>query len=214
MSISTSSIKFLSFDLFWNFDIICIISIKTCNAFHYCSIKFVFCQSNMMKILRVLLLNKVLTILLIVILKLKIFFEINKITIDCIIVDEITNKLTINEKLKTWDKRTWNRFNVLVLFNDELLSKNDDTINRETKFWYVYNCWYFCVIAKNRSQILRKTSLFIAQLIEKTNTLTNDDLIFRATKAKKLSINSKKQKWIIIKVATICNIFINKNRVY
>ena len=47
-----------------------------------------------------------LTILLIVALRLKIILEINKMTIDYIIVDEITNKLTIDEKLKTRDKRT------------------------------------------------------------------------------------------------------------
>ena len=47
-----------------------------------------------------------LTILLVVALRLKTFFETNKITIDYIIVDEIINKLTIDEKLKTRDKRT------------------------------------------------------------------------------------------------------------
>ena len=47
-----------------------------------------------------------LTILLVVALRLKMFFETNKMTIDCIIVDEITNELTIDEKLKTRDKRT------------------------------------------------------------------------------------------------------------
>ena len=59
-----------------------------------------------MKILRVLLSNKIFTILLIVALKLKIFFETNEMTIDCIVVDEIANKLTIDEKLKTRNKQT------------------------------------------------------------------------------------------------------------
>ena len=59
-----------------------------------------------MKILRVLSSNKMLTILLIVTLRLKIFFETNEMTIDFIVVDEITNELTIDEKLKTRDKRT------------------------------------------------------------------------------------------------------------
>ena len=51
--------------------------------------------------LRVLSSNKMLTILLIVTLRLKIFFETNEMTIDFIVVDEITNELTIDEKLKT-----------------------------------------------------------------------------------------------------------------
>ena len=59
-----------------------------------------------MKILRVLSSNKMLTILLIVILRLRMFFETNEMTIDFIVVDEITNELTIDEKLKTRDKRT------------------------------------------------------------------------------------------------------------
>ena len=45
-----------------------------------------------------------LIVLLIMILRLKIFFEIDKITIDYIIVNKITNELTIDEKLKTRDK--------------------------------------------------------------------------------------------------------------
>ena len=49
---------------------------------------------------------KILIVLLIVTLRLRIFFEIDKITINCIVVDEITNKLAINEKLKIRDKRT------------------------------------------------------------------------------------------------------------
>ena len=62
----------------------------------------------MIDILRVLSLKtKVLIILLIVILRLKMFFETNnEITIDYIIINEIANELTIDEKLKTRDKRT------------------------------------------------------------------------------------------------------------
>ena len=59
--------------------------------------KLVFCQSNMIKMLRVLSSNtKILTILLIVILRLKMFFEINdeitndEMIVDCVIIDEIT----------------------------------------------------------------------------------------------------------------------------
>ena len=51
-----------------------------------------------MKILRVLLSNtKIITILLIVILRLRMFFEINNV---------VTNKLTIDELLNARDKRT------------------------------------------------------------------------------------------------------------
>ena len=59
-----------------------------------------------MKMLRVLSSNKMLTILLIVVLRLKMFFETNEMTIDFIVVDEIANELAIDEKLKTRDKRT------------------------------------------------------------------------------------------------------------
>ena len=199
ISISTNSTKFCSFDLFWDFDIVYTISINIDKIFYYYFVKFNFYQFDIMKILRVFSSNiifetKILIILLIVTLKLKMFFEIDKITINYIVVNEITNELIIDEKLKTRNKRTWNRFNVLLLLDDELSSKNNDTINRETKFWYVCDCQYFCIISKNRSQILRKTSLSTIQLIEKTNTLTNDDLIFRATKTIKLSTNSKKKK--------------------
>ena len=74
-----------------------------------------------------------LIVLLIVTLKLKMFFEIDKITIDCIVVDEKTNKLAIDEKLKTRNKRTCDRFEIIILLDDELL-KNDNIIDRETKF--------------------------------------------------------------------------------
>ena len=47
-----------------------------------------------------------LTILLVVALRLRMFFETNKITIDFIVVDEIANELAIDEKLKARDKRT------------------------------------------------------------------------------------------------------------
>ena len=92
----------------------------------------------MMKMLRVfssnmMLETKMLIVLLIVTLRLKMFFEIDEITIDCIVVDEKANKLAIDEKLKTRDKRTCNRFEIIVLLDDEL-SKNDNTIDRETKF--------------------------------------------------------------------------------
>ena len=50
--------------------------------------------------------TKILIVLLIVTLRLKIFFEINKITINYIVVNEITNELTIDEKLKVRNKRT------------------------------------------------------------------------------------------------------------
>ena len=108
---STSSMSSRLFDLFCDFDVICIVLIKTCKTFHCCFVKLVFCQSNTMKILRVfssniILETKMLIVLLIVILKLKIFFEIDKMTIDYIDVDEITNELAIDEKLKTQDKRT------------------------------------------------------------------------------------------------------------
>ena len=104
---STILISFCSFDLFYDFDVICIILIKTYKTFHCYFVKLIFYQLNIIKILHVLSLNtRMLTILLVVALRLKTFFETNKITIDYIIVDEIINKLTIDEKLKTRDKRT------------------------------------------------------------------------------------------------------------
>ena len=92
----------------------------------------------MMKMLRVfssniMLETKILIVLLIITSKLRIFFEIDKMTIDCIVVDEKTNKLIIDEKLKTRDKRTCDRFEIIILLDDEL-SKNDNTIDHETKF--------------------------------------------------------------------------------
>ena len=59
-----------------------------------------------MKILRIFLSNimleiKILIVLLIITLKLKIFFEIDKITINYIVVEKITNELIIDEKFKT-----------------------------------------------------------------------------------------------------------------
>ena len=123
---STSSIEFRSFDSFWNFDVIWIVSIKIYKTFHYCFVKLVFCQSNMIKMLRVLSSSKILTILLIVTLRLNTFFEIN---------DVMTNELTIDELLKTRDKRTWNRFEMMILLDDELSSKIDKIIDFETKFW-------------------------------------------------------------------------------
>ena len=144
MSISINSTKFCSFDLFWDFDVVYTILIKICKTFHYYFVKLDFCQFDMIKILRVfssniILETKILIVLLIVVLK--IFFEIN---------NDVTNKLIINELLKTRDKRTWKRFEI-ILFDNKLSSKKNNTINRETKFWYVCDCWYFCVISKNRS---------------------------------------------------------------
>ena len=138
MLMSTNSINSCSFDSFCDFDVICTISIKICKTFHCCFVKLDFCQLDMMKMLRVfssnmMLETKMLIVLLIVTLRLKMFFEIDEITIDCIVVDEKANKLAIDEKLKTRDKRTCNRFEIIVLLDDEL-SKNDNTIDRETKF--------------------------------------------------------------------------------
>ena len=81
----------------------------------------------------IMLETKILIVLLIITSKLRIFFEIDKMTIDCIVVDEKTNKLIIDEKLKTRDKRTCDRFEIIILLDDEL-SKNDNTIDHETKF--------------------------------------------------------------------------------
>ena len=152
---STSSINSRLFDLFCDFNVVCIILIKICKTFYCCFVKLDFCQFDIIKMLRVfssniMLETKMLIVLLIVILRLKIFFEINEMTIDYIVVDEKINKLTIDEKLKTRDKQTCDRFQIIVLLDDEL-SKNDDTIDRETKFWYICDCQYFCVISKNRS---------------------------------------------------------------
>ena len=102
----TSSINSRSFDLFCDFDVVCTILIKICKIFHCYFVKLDFCQLDIMKILRVfssniMLETKMLIVLLIVTLKLRIFFEIDKKTIDCIVVDEKTNKLAIDEKLKT-----------------------------------------------------------------------------------------------------------------
>ena len=115
MLISTSLINFRSFDSFCDFDVVCTILIKICKTFYCCFVKFDSCQFDMIKILRIfssniILETKMLIMLLIVTLRLKIFFEIDEMTIDCIVVDKKTNKLIIDEKLKTRNKRTYNRF--------------------------------------------------------------------------------------------------------
>ena len=144
MLVLTNSTKKFSFDSFWDLEIVCTMSMRVCKTLHCCFVKFNFCQLDIIKILRMfssntMLETKVLIVLLIVVLR--IFFETN---------NDMTNELIIDELLKTFDKQTWKQF-AMILFDNELSSKNDDLIDDKTKFWYVYDCQYFCVISKNRS---------------------------------------------------------------